>query len=237
MEEVTVSKKTIKVKNLRAILLDCNGVIVDDEPIHLRLFQKVLREEGIPLTRKQYFEKYLALDDRSCFRDILRIHKRPLDDSTVRSLVLRKAAYYREAIKTEVRIFPGVENFVRAHSGAYKLAVISGARREEIDWILNHAGLADAFSAIVSTEDVAMGKPSPESYRKGLRLLNRLPALRRDPLRAGECAAVEDSIHGVEAAKAAGMKCLAVTNSYSRKELGQADWVAESLKGLRFLRS
>ena len=70
-----------KLKGLRALLLDCNGILIDYEPIHLRLFQKVLKEEGIPLTRAEYFKRYLAMDDRGCFREALRRHGRAVPEA------------------------------------------------------------------------------------------------------------------------------------------------------------
>lgn len=220
---------------IRAILLDCNGVIIDDEPIHLRLFQKVLKEEGIRLTRKEYFKRYLAMDDRSCFKDALKRHGKPFSETILKNLIERKAAYYKKTIGREARIFPGVKTFVKGHAKHLPLAVVSGALRREIYWILKRAGIRLYISSIVSAEDVKNGKPSPECYRKGLAALNRLPRFRHCPLKARECLAVEDSIHGVEAAKRAGMKTLAVTNSYSRGQLSRAHIVVSTLLGLRFI--
>ena len=220
---------------IRAILFDCNGIIADDEPVHLKLFQKVLKEEGIPLTRKEYFKRYLAMDDRSCFRDALKRHKRPHSENILDRLIERKAVYYKRTIGREARIFPGLKTFVRWHGKGLALAVVSGALRREIDWILTRAGIRRFISSVVSAEDVKNGKPDPECYRKGLAALNRLPRFRKRPLRARECLAVEDSIHGARAARRCGMKVLAVTNSYSRDRFrGRADLVVKSLVGLRF---
>ena len=219
-------------KLIRAILFDCNGVIADDEPIHLRLFQKVLKEEGIALTREEYFKKYLAMDDRSCFTDVLKAQGLPHSPKRVRSLIARKADYYKEVIQTELKIFPGVKSFVRRHQGRYTMAVVSGALRHEIDLILKRGGIFPAFQAIVSSEDVKSGKPDPECYLRGFKLLNRLPIFKKNPLKSGQCLAIEDSVHGVESALEAGMKCLAVTNSYSKKDLHRADAVVATLVGV-----
>ena len=224
-----------KIRGLRAVLLDCNGVIIDDETVHLRLFQKVLKEEGIPLTRKEYFKRYLAMDDRSCFKDAFRRHGKPFSGSVLKDLIERKAGYYKRTIEKEARIFPGVKTFVKGHARHLALAVVSGALRREIDWILKKAGIRRYISAVVSAENVKNGKPDSECYRKGLSALNRLPRFRKDPLKARECLAVEDSIHGVAAAKRMGMKALAVTNSYSRSKLSRADRVVSTLLGLRFV--
>lgn len=218
---------------IRAILFDCNGIIADDEPIHLELFQKVLREEGIVLTKKQYFQKYLAMDDKACFTHALKAHRQDASPARVKALIARKAGYYQKTIRTRLKIFPGVKSFVKAHRKDYHLAVVSGALRREIFMILKRAGIRRYFPVIVASEDVKNGKPDPACYRLGLARLNKLAGLKKNPLKAGECLAIEDSIHGVESARKAGMKCLAVTNSYARLDLHRADAVKHSLEGVR----
>jgi HAD superfamily hydrolase (TIGR01509 family) len=226
-------KKTIRDPNgIRAILFDCNGVIADDEPIHLRLFQKVLAEESVPLTVAEYYKKYLAMDDRACFTQALKEHGQSASPKRVMELIDRKAEYYKKTIVKELKIFPGVKSFAHKHARRYTLAVVSGALRHEIDLILDRAGITPVFHAIVSARDVKRGKPHPEGYLLGYKLLNRLPLFRKNPLKASECLAIEDSIHGVESAQAAGMKCLAVTNSYSKKQLRHADAVVSTLVGV-----
>lgn len=217
---------------IRAILFDCNGVISDDEMIHLKLFQKVLKEEGISLSKKEYFKKYLAMDDRSCFSEALKSHHLDFSEKHIKELILRKAIYYQQTIRREFRIFPGVKSFIKRHQRQCALAVVSGALRSEIDWILKKAGIRSAFSVIVSSEDVKKGKPNPESYVLGLKLLNRLPRFKKNPLKAQECLAIEDAVHGIDATHGAGMKCLAVTTSYSRKDLYKADCVVKNLAGV-----
>ncbi len=218
---------------IRAILFDCNGIIADDEPIHMRLFQKVLKEEGVTLTKEEYFKKYLAMDDKACFREALKAGGKKPAKSYVRSLIARKAKYYKSVIKKELKIFEGVRSFVKHHHGKYPMIVVSGALRHEIQLILKRGKINRYFRGIVSSEDVKNGKPDAECYKKGLALLKRLPAFKKKPLQPSECVAIEDSIHGVESAQAAGMKCVAVTNSYSKAKLAHADLVVRSLKGLR----
>lgn len=217
---------------IRAILFDCNGIIVDDEPIHLKLFQKVLKEERIPLSRKDYFERFLAMDDRTCFKVVLEMHHLPATKERVQELIQRKALYYQKMIQQGYRIFPGVKSFIKRHQRDYTLAVVSGALRQEIEWILEKAKIRSAFSVIVSAEDVRNGKPDPECYSFALDQLNQLLQFKETPLKAEESLAIEDSIHGVESAHNAGMKCLAVTNSYSKEYLSKADKIVKSLMGV-----
>lgn len=212
---------------LKAVIFDFNGVLVDDEPIHLEMFRKVLEEEGLSLSEKDYYERYLGMDDRSCFEAAFADQGRGLDDSALEELVRRKARYYRAAAKDKIALFPGVEKLVRELSGSYPLAIASGALREEIETILQRIGLREYFQVVVSAEDTSIGKPSPETFAKALSQLNEK---RSQPILACECLVIEDSKEGILGARQAGMKCLAVANSYPADELTQADAVVRSLE-------
>lgn len=216
---------------LRAIIFDFNGVIVDDEPLHLELFRRVLAEEGLTFTDEVYHEKYLGFDDRGCFIAALTDAGRGEladDPGHIESLIARKAVYYLDAIKDRYLLFPGVVDLVRRLALRYPLAIASGALRNEIEVVLERGEIRDSFSAIIAAEDVSACKPDPEGYLVALSSLNSLNA-RQEKIGPGECLVIEDSVAGVEAAKRAGMKCLAVTNSYRADELSNADWVVANL--------
>jgi HAD superfamily hydrolase (TIGR01509 family) len=214
---------------LRAVIFDFNGIIIDDEPIHFELFQQVLGEEGISLTEEGYYSRYLGYDDRGAFTAAYREYERPLDEPQLARLVARKAAYYQNAIRNKVTIFPGVRRLLAALAPTFPLAVASGALRHEIETILATAGLLNYFPVIVSAEDVNEGKPEPEIFLKALALLN---AQARDgrPIGTAECLVIEDSKEGVRGARRAGMKCLAVTNSHPPELLTEAAAVVKSLE-------
>lgn len=218
---------------LRAIVFDCDGVIANNEPVHLRCFQKALGEEGIPLTEKEYYEVYLGMDDKGCFSTVLAAHGQPVTPSRMSNLVERKARYYEEAIKRELVLFPGVTSLVKQASQRYALAVASGALRHEIELILKAADIREAFKVIVSAEDVSAGKPDPEGFQKALIQINNVSPKPDPAITPEECLVIEDSIAGVEAARAAGMRCLAVTHSYSRNQLRRADLILDTLEGLK----
>ncbi len=213
---------------LRAVIFDFNGILVDDEPIHLEMFQKVLHEEGIPLTEKDYYALYLGFDDRGAFRAVYRDQGRKLDDAAVAKLIERKAVYYRASIGHRTVIFPGVKQLLAQLVGRYPLAVASGALRDEIELILQSVTLRNYFKVIVSANDVTEGKPQPEIFLKALEGLNR-NAGASNPIRPSECLVIEDSKEGILGAQRAGIKCLAVTNSHPAEQLRSADAVVASL--------
>ena len=214
---------------LRAVIFDFNGIIVDDEPIHFKLFQKVLGEEGITLTEEVYYERYLGFDDRGAFTAGFHENRRQLDDAKLRQLIARKAIYYQDMIREHVSIFPGVKNLVTSLARTVSLAVASGALRQEIDTILGTAELLDHFNAIVSAEDVEHGKPEPEIFLKALAALNAQNNNGK-PIPAADCVVIEDSKEGIRGARRAGMKCLAVTNSHPVALLKEANLIVKSLE-------
>jgi HAD superfamily hydrolase (TIGR01509 family) len=132
-------------------------------------------------------------------------------------------------MRTHLRLFPGVADFIRRAADLYPLAVASGALKREVELVLDFGGVRDYFLAIVSAEDVTRGKPDPESFLKAHQIINAHAAAR---IPTQECLVIEDSLHGVEAARLAGMPVLAVTNSYPKDQLSKADMVVESLDGL-----
>jgi HAD superfamily hydrolase (TIGR01509 family) len=219
---------------LRAVIFDFNGIIVDDEPIHFELFKRVLSEEGIALGEEEYYEHYLGFDDRGAFIHAYREQNRPCDEQEIARLIDRKAFYYQEAIKSKTRVFPGVKRLVALLSRRFPLAIASGALKQEIETILSATDLRSYFRAIVSAEDVKAGKPEPEIYLTALARLNDLSE-NRSAIQAAECLVIEDSREGIRGAKSAGMKCLAVTNSYPAELLGEADCVVSSLEEVQIL--
>jgi beta-phosphoglucomutase len=213
---------------LRALIFDFNGIIVDDEPIHFQLFQRVLGEEGITLTEDAYYARYLGFDDRGAFQTGFQENNRPLSAAKLQELIDRKARYYQEAIRNHVTIFPGVKSLVTTLSLSLPLAVASGALRHEIETILATAGLLNAFKTIVSAEDVTQGKPEPDIFLKALAALNAKHI--GTPIPAADCLVIEDSREGIRGARRAGMKCLAVTNSHPAELLDDANAIVKSLE-------
>jgi beta-phosphoglucomutase len=213
---------------LKAIILDFNGVIVNDEPLHFLAMRDVVSEFGIILSEQDYWSRYLPLDDESCLRAICDSHCVNLSEKQREQALFRKAALYKELIGERYPLFPGAPDFVRSAAERYPLALASGARRDEIHRTLEVAGLMSCFRVIVAAEDFTFGKPHPESYLLALKHLNHL--LNGNPsILPGECLVIEDAVAGVQGARAAGMKCLAVSTSYPEDKLLAANRVAPSL--------
>lgn len=219
---------------LRAILFDFNGVLVDDEPIHLELFQRVFAEEGISLSAEDYYARYLGLDDRSCFAAVLQAAGEAPTIPRLMRLIARKASYYQGSIRERgYPFFPGAVELVREAAAAGRmLGVVSGALLEEVEGALRQAGIRERFKVLVTAEDTSEGKPDPEGYRRALEALNALPPLPERLFHPHEVLAVEDSPAGLAAAAEVGLVTLGVAHTYPPDRLRVADAVAGSLQGL-----
>ncbi|MBI2485779.1 MAG: HAD family phosphatase [Deltaproteobacteria bacterium] len=217
---------------LRALIFDFDGVIADAEPVHMRAFQEVLSEEGLSLSREEYYDRYLALDDKTFFTTVFKDRGKRFDKTLIKSLMDRKSGCYDRFIRENIVIFPGVPNFVKNASKRYALAIGSGALRHEIEFILEYAGIREEFKVITSAEDVTNCKPDPEVFIKALKRINA-SLISDAKIYPHECLVVEDSIYGIKAAHSAGMRCLAVSNSYPVQKLSEADMVVNGLNEVK----
>jgi beta-phosphoglucomutase len=214
---------------LHAVIFDFDGVIANSEPLHLRAFQLALAEDGIELTRQEYFSSYLGYDDIGMFEALARDRRLAISKGQIKALVDRKGERLQELMQAESVLFPGAREFIKTAAAAVPIAIASGALRHEIDEIVDAAGLSSLFSTIVASGDTPESKPSPAPYRLAFERLQQTAGGRLDPRR---CVAIEDSRWGLESARGAGLRCVGVTTSYSAGELPGAELVVGGLKDL-----
>jgi beta-phosphoglucomutase len=216
---------------IKAIFFDFNGVIIDDEPLQMRAYREAVAPHGITLTEENYYA-LLGTDDAGFVRATFERAAVALDDETLRAVIERKSAFHRELILDQLPLFPGVLTFIKAAAREFPLGLVSMARRAEIDYALERAGLDKLFGVIVSAEDAPRFKPDPCCYERAFELLNEgRRASRQLPLLAQECLVIEDAPPGIQAARAAGMRTLGVTNTVTENALREAgaDVVTPSL--------
>ncbi len=211
---------------LRAIIFDFDGILVDSEPLIMKLIQEMAAREGWALSEDEYFGDYLALDDRGVIEHLWRTHGRPLSISHRNELLAWKANAYEKIIHDGLPAIPGAAEFVLDAASRFPLAIASGSLRAEIEHLLRKLGLREKFAVLATADDCERSKPDPEVYLKALSRLKELPKLREPALEPIECLAIEDAPLGVVAAQAAGMKCLALAHSRHQADLQHADWVA-----------
>jgi beta-phosphoglucomutase len=218
---------------LRAIIFDMDGVICDSEHLHMQAFQETLKGKGIMITDQDYFDKYLAHDDRGSFEAAFLAYGHPVPDlKKMNALLSAKARVFDELMKERMVIFPGADAFVRKAAQKLSLALASGARRLEVEYVLKKAKIRDVFSAVVSADEVKNGKPQPEAFERALELLNQVRLEGTTPIDVSETLVIEDSPRCVRTAKALGMKTVGMATSYKADELKEAHLVIDTLLGL-----
>lgn len=216
---------------IQAVFFDFNGVVVDDEPLQMKAYQEVLGREGLTVTEEEYYGS-MGMHDVAFLRAAYARAERELDEDTLRRVVEAKTEAHRKLLGEEPPLFPGVVTFIKALARKLPVGLVSMARRTEIDYVLGRATLASHFSVIVSAEDSAAHKPDPFCYNCALAKLNEKRGEAHVlPLRADECLVIEDSPPGIQAARAAGMRTLGVTNTVPDRALREAgaDSVTRSL--------
>lgn len=212
---------------LRAVILDFDGVVADSEPLHFKAFNKVLDGYGVQLSEQDYYSKYLGFTDSDCFDALDSDLNLNLNEQIIDKLIQRKGEVFEQLVITENSIIPGVEDFLKMlKQNNIRIAICSGASLSDIELMLEGSNLRICFEVIVAADHIRKGKPDPEGFLLTLAKLNKTEIT---PIAVNECVIVEDSHWGLEAAKAAGMRTLAVTNTYPSEELQSADKITESL--------
>ena len=202
--------------SLAAIIFDMDGVIVDSEPCHERAFREVFHEMGYGETHGMDFPAYYGRSDRALWLDFVEKHRpaQPLPE-----LIEWKQRRFLEILRHDQPIFQDLPGLLEKLSQRYKLAVASGSVHAVIDEVLAMKNLRRFFPIVVSVQDVAHGKPAPDVFLRTAQLLQVPP---------NSCCVIEDAAAGVEAALAAGMSVIGITNSLSAEKLSRATHVVRT---------
>ena len=215
---------------LRAVIFDFDGVISDSEILHFRAFNQMLAQYGIEITIKDYYKTYLGFNDVDCYKLLIHQGLLKIDEQQIGGLVEQKKQIFEKLAKTEGRMIEGVRDFLTMlEDNDMPMAICSGALLTEVEMVLEEARLRHLFEVIVSAEHIKKGKPHPEGF---LLTLQRLNENREEAITGNQCIVIEDSHWGLEAAKAAGMHTIAVTNSYDAEQLSLAEKIVARLSEL-----
>ncbi|MFC1970590.1 HAD family hydrolase [Chloroflexota bacterium] len=203
---------------LKAVLWDLDGVIADTGPYHCLAWQYVFHKRGVNFTEED-FKLHFGQRNDNIIRDAIgdSISQEELD-----AIANEKEADYRRRIARNIQPLPGAVALIRSlGKHGIKAAIGSSAPPENIQLILRRLAIDNCFQAIVWGREVAEGKPSPQVFLLAAKKLGVEPL---------GCVVIEDAIAGVAAAKTAGMKCIAVTNSHPKNSLKEADFIVATLE-------
>ncbi|MBP7776522.1 MAG: HAD family phosphatase [Acidobacteria bacterium] len=215
---------------LDAIIFDFDGVIADSERLHLVAFQQALASTPLVLSDEAYYAHYLGFDDLGVLRQLAADQRHALDAATLEALVTDKGRCYDALAAAGEMLFPGAAEFIRTASASVPIAVASGAQTHEIEDVLGRAGLGTHFLAIIGADQTPASKPAPDPYLEAFARLGRITGRTLAPART---VAIEDSRWGLESATAAGLRTVAVTNTYPAEALaGHAELVVAGLHAL-----
>jgi beta-phosphoglucomutase len=197
-----------------AIIFDFNGTLSDDEPIMCEIFSELFAEHGKPLSAQEYFDQLAGLSDPEIVRTWLGKEHPDVDE-----VIAERVNRYRSAVGDGSSIHEHVREAVRFAAERVPLAICSGAARAEIEPVVEAAGLADCFRAIVTSDDVVHGKPDSEGYLRTLQLLGN----------PNDALVFEDTEAGIASAKAAGLHVIAKLGTLDPERLREADELVDRI--------
>jgi beta-phosphoglucomutase family hydrolase len=206
--------------HLEAVLWDMDGVIADTAEYHYQAWQDVLGKRGMGFSKADFMPLFGQRHDT--------IIKFALGDNLppeeLTAITEEKQKKYRRRVAANIIPMPGVKELLEAlKEHSIKSAIASSAVPENIEIILRGLGIEDYFQAIAHGTEVKEGKPSPQIF---------LLAAKKLEVKPGNCVVIEDAIAGVTAAKRAGMRCVAVTNSHPKDSLKNADLIVDTLEAI-----
>jgi HAD superfamily hydrolase (TIGR01509 family) len=199
------------------VIFDMDGVLIDSEPVHMRLEQEIFARLSLPVSEGEH-HSYIGMSPRGMWAGIKSRHGLQQE---VEALVAMDAAIkVREIGKLPIQAIDGVPRLLRTLKGnGYDIAIASSSPKVLIDTVTARLGFSQYFLQTVSGEEVARGKPHPDIFLTTAEICGRVPT---------QCVVIEDSNNGVRAAVAAGMKCVGYANNNSgNQDLSNADLVIE----------
>jgi HAD superfamily hydrolase (TIGR01509 family) len=207
-------------KRLEAVVFDMDGVIIDSEPLWSEAERQLLARRNLTYT-EQLKPLLMGLDSR----EAVRILKKHYDlGEPVEELVHERNQLVSELIQQRGQPIPhSLELIRRVRDGGLKTVVASSSPYALVELVVDKLGIGPLLDLVLSGDEVSRGKPAPDIYDAAAKALGVAPEC---------CLVIEDAPNGVRAAKAAGMRCLAITTGASKTELAAADQVVEDFRGL-----
>ncbi|MDI6825862.1 MAG: beta-phosphoglucomutase family hydrolase [Candidatus Aenigmarchaeota archaeon] len=212
---------------MKAFIFDKDGVLAENFDAHLKAYVKLFSEMGIKITKKNLLKMY-GMKTHEIVKMIMKDNRKEITEEMAKKMAEKKENYYRELVEGKLKLLPGVREFLTyLKEKGYKIGVASSASLESIRQLLRETKIDNFFDATVSGFDIKLSKPNPDIFLECTKKLNVKPE---------DCVVVEDSVHGIEAAKRAGMKSLAVATGQTLKkdlESLNPNWILDSLEDFR----
>jgi beta-phosphoglucomutase family hydrolase len=209
-------------KMIKGFIFDMDGVIIDSEPLHFELNRRIMRDFGLELP-DEVFIPYVGITNEQMWSELIERYRL---NTTIVELQEKEALLKREVFQDLEPIKGIPELLANLKKDGIAIGLASSSSREFIEMVLEKLQIRGYFQAVVSGRELTRSKPDPEIFLRTAELLNVKPA---------DCLVLEDSRHGVEAAKRAGMKCIAFQNPNSGpQDLSRADKIVHTLENLDY---
>ena len=201
---------------IKAVLFDMDGLLVDTEPLNVAVVTKVCGELGINLTSEEKHYCASGITNKKFYTELFNNRNLKFE---LNEILNKTFQTYDELLKTETKSFSGAINLPKLLSEKYKLGLVSGSTKNQVNIVLSKLDIENLFKVVVTADDIISSKPNPEGYLLAANKLN---------ISSQECLVLEDGEQGVKAAKSAGMKVIGVINN-SEQNLSLADLVVKDL--------
>jgi beta-phosphoglucomutase family hydrolase len=210
---------------LKAAIFDLDGTLLDNNEVHLVAWKKYLKESGLEFTDDEYKEK---ISGRTNLDAVQQIYKKEMTEEEASKYYLEKEKIYREMYEADIAPIAGLEGFLQElKDQGITMAIATSGIQVNIDFMFDHVPIQKYFKEIINSSHICKGKPDPEIFLRTAEALQIAPE---------NCIVFEDSISGVAAGKAAGMKVVALTTTHIPDELENADVVIKDYTELDYKR-
>ncbi len=209
---------------IKAVIFDLDGVLIDSEKLHYITWKKAFMEKGAELPLEEYREHYFGITATDIVKQFAERRNMPLSSEELKELAYRKNVHYRELVAKELEPVKGAPELLEKLKKAnFMIALATSTTRKNLQAVMKKTGLGRYMDSMVCAQDITKGKPDPEIFLKAASNIREKPE---------NCLVIEDAPLGINAAKRAGMKCIAVATTHKTPELANADMVVKDLSQL-----